>query len=116
MFIRLVIYLALSLFILAGGTMISSRSARTAVSDKTLTAQTAQLDNALLRYYATHSELPSSLSKEFLEMMGLHDISPNNFIYSAKARSFILRTKYSNGEKSSAHSNLELPEISEESS
>lgn len=114
MFLRLVIYLAIISILISGGNIISMKSAKTAISDKELTTQTAQLDNALIRYYSTHGELPDNLSAEFMEFMGLYGISIDNFNYSAKERSFMLQTKYSTGQQLSPNSDVELPIISTE--
>lgn len=113
MLVRLVIYLAIAMMILAGGSTISSRSMETSISDKTLTSQTAMLDNAILKYYATHAELPAALSSDFLDLMGLYNIETANFAYSNNSDSYILRTKYATGIKDSPYSNQILPEISD---
>lgn len=114
LFIRLVIYLAIVIIILAGGQLISTNSMKASISDKTLATQTAQLDSALIKYYATHEELPEKLSDEFLELMGLYGITPSYFSYTPKTRSYTLKVKFSTGEKASAYSNQELPEIIDE--
>lgn len=115
MFIKLLIYLGITMIILAGGNMVSPYSARTLISDKTLTAQTAQLDNALIKYYATHEELPGTLSTEFMELMGLHGVEVENFSYTPRERSYTLKTTYSTGQKASAYSDRILPEFHTES-
>ena len=115
MLVRLVIYLAIVMILVSGGNMISSRSIRTSVSDKTLLTQTAQLDNALVKYYATHGELPEKLSDDFFELMGLHGFSAESFSYTMKERSFTLKTKYSTGTKESPYSNKTLPSTIDDS-
>lgn len=116
MLVRLVIYLAIVMILVSGGNIISSRSIKTSVSDKTLLAQTAQLDNALVKYYATHGDLPEKLSDDFFELMGLRGFAAENFSYKMKEHSFTLKTKYSTGIKESPYSNQTLPSTIDDSS
>lgn len=72
-------------------------------------------DEKILNYYCHNSELPSSLSSEFLDVMGLEsdDVSKLAYSRSQNGRSYTLSLLDSNGTviKSSQNSGRVLPEI-----
>lgn len=55
---------------------------KTAIADKQIVSNSAMLDKAIINWYTSHDyELPESLSKDMLAIMGLHDIDLSKFTY-----------------------------------
>lgn len=116
MLYRLLIALILIIILMSTGGLNGTgiKSMKSNVSDKEIEATIAVLDKAIIAWYTNHSgELPASLDKSVLEIMGLNNLDLTNYTYTKIAdNQFNLTAKLSDDSSlSSPHSQKTLVEV-----
>lgn len=83
MLIKIILALAIACMFMGGiGAAGGITGLKTAIADKQIVSNSAMLDKAIINWYTSHDyELPESLSKDMLAIMGLHDIDLSKFTY-----------------------------------
>lgn len=83
MLIKIILALAIACMFMGGiGAAGGITGLKTAIADKQIVSNSAMLDKAIVNWYTSHDyELPESLSKDMLAIMGLHDIDLSKFTY-----------------------------------
>lgn len=83
MLVRIILALAIACMFMGGiGAAGGITGLKTAIADKQIVSDSAMLDKAIINWYTSHDyELPESLSKDMLAIMGLHDIDLSKFTY-----------------------------------
>lgn len=83
MLIKIILALAIACMFMGGiGAAGGITGLKTAIADKQIVSDSAMLDKAIINWYTSHDyELPESLSKDMLAIMGLHDIDLSKFTY-----------------------------------
>lgn len=83
MLVKIILALVIACMFMGGlGSAGSITGLKTAIADKQTVSDSAMLDKAIINWYTSHDyELPESLSKEMLAIMGLYDIDLSKFIY-----------------------------------
>lgn len=83
MFVKIILALAIACMFMGGiGAAGGITGLKTAIADKQIVSNSAMLDKAIINWYTSHDyELPESLSKDMLAIMGLHDIDLSKFTY-----------------------------------
>lgn len=83
MLVKIILALVIACMFMGGlGVAGGITGLRTAIADKQIVSNSAMLDKAIINWYTAHDyELPESLSKEMLSIMGLRDIDLSKFTY-----------------------------------
>lgn len=83
MLVKIILALAIACMFMGGiGVAGGITGLKTAIADKQIVSNSAMLDKAIINWYTSHDyELPESLSKDMLAIMGLHDIDLSKFTY-----------------------------------
>lgn len=83
MLVRIILALVIACMFMGGiGAAGGITGLKTAIADKQIISNSAMLDKAIINWYISHDyELPESLSKEMLAIMGLYDIDLSKFTY-----------------------------------
>lgn len=83
MLVRIILALVIACMFMGGlGAAGGIMGLKTAIADKQIISNSAMLDKAIINWYTSHDyELPESLSKEMLAIMGLYDIDLSKFTY-----------------------------------
>lgn len=83
MLVKIILALAIACMFMGGiGAAGGITGLKTAIADKQIISNSAMLDKAIINWYTSHDyELPESLSKEMLAIMGLYDIDLSKFTY-----------------------------------
>lgn len=83
MLVRIILALVIACMFMGGlGAAGGITGLKTAIADKQIVSNSAMLDKAIINWYTSHDyELPESLSKDMLAIMGLHDIDLSKFTY-----------------------------------
>lgn len=83
MLVKIILALAIACMFMGGiGAAGGITGLKTAIADKQIVSNSAMLDKAIINWYTSHDyELPESLSKDILAIMGLHDIDLSKFTY-----------------------------------
>lgn len=83
MLVKIILALAIACMFMGGiGAAGGITGLKTAIADKQIVSNSAMLDKAIINWYTSHNyELPESLSKDMLAIMGLHDIDLSKFTY-----------------------------------
>lgn len=83
MLMKIILALAIACMFMGGiGAAGGITGLKTAIADKQIVSNSAMLDKAIVNWYTSHDyELPESLSKDMLAIMGLHDIDLSKFTY-----------------------------------
>lgn len=83
MLVKIILALAIACMFMGGiGAAGGITGLKTAIADKQIISNSAMLDKAIINWYTSHDyELPESLSKDMLAIMGLHDIDLSKFTY-----------------------------------
>lgn len=83
MLVKIILALAIACMFMGGiGAAGGITGLKTAIADKQIVSNSAMLDKAIINWYTSHDyELPESLSKDMLAIMGLHDIDLSKFTY-----------------------------------
>lgn len=83
MLVKIILALAIACMFMGGiGAAGGITGLKTAIADKQIISSSAMLDKAIINWYTSHDyELPESLSKDMLAIMGLHDIDLSKFTY-----------------------------------
>lgn len=83
MLVKIILALAIACMFMGGiGAAGGITGLKTAIADKQIVSNGAMLDKAIINWYTSHDyELPESLSKNMLAIMGLHDIDLSKFTY-----------------------------------
>lgn len=83
MLVKIILALAIACMFMGGiGAAGGITGLKTAIADKQIVSNSAMLDKAIINWYTSHDyELPESLSKDMLAIMGLHDIDLSQFTY-----------------------------------
>lgn len=83
MLVKIILALAIACMFMGGiGAAGGITGLKTAIADKQIVSNSAMLDKAIVNWYTSHDyELPESLSKDMLAIMGLHDIDLSKFTY-----------------------------------
>lgn len=83
MLVKIILALAIACMFMGGiGAAGGIAGLKTAIADKQIVSNSAMLDKAIINWYTSHDyELPESLSKDMLAIMGLHDIDLSKFTY-----------------------------------
>lgn len=83
MLVRIILALVIACMFMGGlGAAGGITGLKTAIADKQIISNSAMLDKAIVNWYTSHDyELPESLSKEMLAIMGLYDIDLSKFTY-----------------------------------
>lgn len=83
MLVKIILALAIACMFMGGiGAAGGITGLKTAITDKQIVSNSAMLDKAIINWYTSHDyELPESLSKDMLAIMGLHDIDLSKFTY-----------------------------------
>lgn len=83
MLVRIILALVIACMFMGGlGAAGSITGLKTAIADKQIVSNSAMLDKAIVSWYTSHDyELPESLSKDMLAIMGLYDIDLSKFTY-----------------------------------
>lgn len=83
MLVKIILALAIACMFMGGiGAAGGITGLKTAIADKQIVSNGAMLDKAIINWYTSHDyELPESLSKDMLAIMGLHDIDLSKFTY-----------------------------------
>lgn len=83
MLVKIILALAIACMFMGGiGAAGGITGLKTAIADKQIVSNSAMLDKAIINWYISHNyELPESLSKDMLAIMGLHDIDLSKFTY-----------------------------------
>lgn len=83
MLVKIILALAIACMFMSGiGAAGGITGLKTAIADKQIVSNSAMLDKAIINWYTSHDyELPESLSKDMLAIMGLHDIDLSKFTY-----------------------------------
>lgn len=114
MLIRIILALVIACCMFMGGLGAAGgiTGLKTAIADKQIVSNSAMLDKAIVNWYTSHDyELPESLSKDMLAIMGLYDIDLSKFTYTKLSdNKFRLVAKLS-GKKTEAsvNSDRDLP-------
>ena len=112
MLIRIILALVIACMFMGLGATGSITGLKTAIADKQIVSNSAMLDKAIVNWYTSHDyELPESLSKDMLDIMGLYDIDLSKFTYTKLSdNKFRLVAKLS-GKKTEAsvNSDRDLP-------
>lgn len=83
MLVKIILALAIACMFMGGiGAAGGITGLKTAIADKQIVSNSAMLDKAIINWYTSHDyELPESLNKDMLAIMGLHDIDLSKFTY-----------------------------------
>lgn len=83
MLVKIILALAIACMFMGGiGAAGGITGLKTAIADKQIVSNSAMLDKAIINWYTSHDyELPESLSKDMLDIMGLYDIDLSKFTY-----------------------------------
>lgn len=83
MLVKIILALAIACMFIGGlGAAGGITGLKTAIADKQIISNSAMLDKAIVNWYTAHDyELPESLSKDMLAIMGLYDIDLSKFTY-----------------------------------
>ena len=83
MLVKIILALAIACMFMGGiGAAGGITGLKTAIADKQIVSNSAMLDKAIINWYTSHDyELPKSLNKDMLAIMGLHDIDLSKFTY-----------------------------------
>lgn len=83
MLVKIILALAIACMFMGGiGAAGDITGLKTAIADKQIVSNGAMLDKAIINWYTSHDyELPESLNKDMLAIMGLHDIDLSKFTY-----------------------------------
>ena len=113
MLVKIILALVIACMFMGGlGSAGSITGLKTAIADKQTVSDSAMLDKAIVNWYTAHDyELPESLSKDMLAIMGLYDIDLSKFTYTKLSdNKFRLVAKLS-GKKTenSVNSDRDLP-------
>ena len=83
MLVKIILALAIACMFMGGiGAAGGITGLKTAIAYKQIVSNSAMLDKAIVNWYTSHDyELPESLSKDMLAIMGLHDIDLSKFTY-----------------------------------
>ena len=83
MLVKIILALAIACMFMGGiGAAGGITGLKTVIADKQIVSNGAMLDKAIINWYTSHDyELPESLSKDMLAIMGLHDIDLSKFTY-----------------------------------
>lgn len=83
MLVRIILALVIACMFMGGlGAAGGITGLKTAIADKQIISNSAMLDKAIINWYTSHDyELPESLNKEMLAIMGLYDIDLSKFTY-----------------------------------
>ena len=113
MLVKIILALAIACMFMGGlGSAGGITGLKTAIADKQIVSNSAMLDKAIINWYTSHDyELPESLSKDMLDIMGLYDIDLSKFTYTKLSdNKFRLVAKLS-GKKTetSVNSDRDLP-------
>lgn len=83
MLVKIILALAIACMFMGGiGAAGGITGLKTAIADKQIVSNSAMLDKAIINWYTSHDyELPESLSKDMLAIMGLYDIDLSKFTY-----------------------------------
>lgn len=83
MLVKIILALAIACMFMGGiGVAGGITGLKTAIADKQIVSNSAMLDKVIINWYTSHDyELPESLSKDMLAIMGLHDIDLSKFTY-----------------------------------
>lgn len=83
MLVKIILALAIACMFMGGiGAAGGITGLKTAIADQQIVSNSAMLDKAIINWYTSHNyELPESLSKDMLAIMGLHDIDLSKFTY-----------------------------------
>lgn len=113
MLVKIILALAIACMFMGGiGAAGGITGLKTAIADKQIVSNSAMLDKAIINWYTSHDyELPESLSKDMLAIMGLYDIDLSKFTYTKLSdNKFRLVAKLS-GKKTenSVNSDRDLP-------
>lgn len=113
MLIRIILALVIACMFMGGlGAAGGITGLKTAIADKQTVSNSAMLDKAIVNWYTAHDyELPESLSKEMLTIMGLHDIDLSKFTYTKLSDNKFRLVANLSGKKTetSINSNRDLP-------
>lgn len=113
MFIKLLIALFIFVLFGTGVSNISLGRLKGIVESKSDVTSIAMIDKAILDYYFDHgSNLPDSITQEFLEDAGIYNVSLDKITYEKLANNrFVLNTRLGTGDELalSIHSNQSLP-------
>lgn len=113
MLIKIILALAIACMFMGGiGAAGGITGLKTAIADKQTVSNSAMLDKAIVNWYTAHDyELPESLSKEMLAIMGLHDIDLSKFTYTKLSDNKFRLVANLSGKKTetSINSNRDLP-------
>lgn len=83
MLVKIILALAIACMFMGGiGAAGGITGLKTAIADKQIVSNSAMLDKAIINWYTSHNyELPESLNKDMLAIMGLYDIDLSKFTY-----------------------------------
>lgn len=83
MLVKIILALAIACMFMGGiGAAGGITGLKTAIADKQIVSNGAMLDKAIINWYTSHDyELPESLNKDMLAIMGLRDIDLSKFTY-----------------------------------
>lgn len=113
MLIKIILALAIACMFMGGiGAAGGITGLKTAIADKQTVSNSAMLDKAIINWYTAHDyELPESLSKEMLAIMGLRDIDLSKFTYTKLSDNKFRLVANLSGKKTetSVNSNRDLP-------
>lgn len=113
MLVKIILALAIACMFMGGiGAAGGITGLKTAIADKQIVSNSAMLDKAIINWYTSHDyELPESLSKDMLAIMGLHDIDLSKFTYTKLSdNKFRLVANLSSKKKeNSVNSDRDLP-------
>lgn len=113
MLVRIILALAIACMFMGGiGAAGGITGLKTAIADKQIVSNSAMLDKAIINWYTSHDyELPESLSKDMLAIMGLHDIDLSKFTYTKLSDNKFRLVANLSGKKTetSVNSNRDLP-------
>lgn len=113
MLVKIILALAIACMFMGGiGAAGGITGLKTAIADKQIVSNSAMLDKAIVNWYTSHDyELPESLSKDMLAIMGLYDIDLSKFTYTKLSDNKFRLVANLSGKKTetSINSNRDLP-------
>lgn len=113
MLVKIILALAIACMFMGGiGAAGGITGLKTAIADKQIVSNSAMLDKAIINWYTSHDyELPESLSKDMLAIMGLHDIDLSKFTYTKLSNNKFRLVANLSGKKTetSVNSDRDLP-------
>lgn len=113
MLVKIILALAIACMFMGGiGAAGGITGLKTAIADKQIVSNSAMLDKAIINWYTSHDyELPESLSKDMLAIMGLHDIDLSKFTYTKLSDNKFRLVANLSGKKTetSVNSDMDLP-------